>query len=100
MNDEYTAKFWYKRDGENRPIVTVCDLLDKDGNLVSYGMAICSPKDAPDKNYGRMIAERRARHALLKHRRPSHIGDITSLDIELAHDLAKKNRFYLYNTIR
>jgi hypothetical protein len=68
-------RFYYLRDPENKPIVTVCLLLDvQDGSYddtiwmkthVARGIAICSNLDAPNKKVGRAIAKGRALKALM-----------------------------------
>ena len=59
---EYT-KFYYYRDKENKPRVTVC-LLDVNGDR-GVGMSVCSLLDNPCKKIGRKIARIRAVHALV-----------------------------------
>ena len=58
--------FYYGRDNENKPIVTVCLQVEKlDGKImnISRGVAICSKKDIPKKKIGRIIASARANNA-------------------------------------
>lgn len=55
-------KYYYLRDVENKPIITVC--LMKEGDNIARGMAFCSEKDQPCKAKGRAIAKNRAIHAL------------------------------------
>lgn len=43
-----TTWFYYLRDQQNRPLVTVCLLRDSN-KKVYRGMAICGPKDNPNK---------------------------------------------------
>ena len=54
--------FYYHRDRENKPLVTVCLLTGDMG--VARGIAICSPQDNPCKATGRTIAMRRAERAI------------------------------------
>ena len=54
--------YYYLRDRNNRPVVTVC-LLKANGD-VSRGVAICSFRDFPCKKTGRKIAKTRATHAM------------------------------------
>lgn len=56
------AWFYYYRDSQRRPVVTVC-LLEKD-DLYYRGVAICSLDDQPVKARGRAIAWLRAVRAL------------------------------------
>lgn len=56
--------FYYLRDKQNRPVVTVC--IVECGGKFARGVAICSPLDNPNKKIGRMIAEGRAFKALEK----------------------------------
>ena len=61
--DEY---FYYVRDKENRPIVTVCLIKDKQGN-VGKGFSICSLSEvSPEKAEGRKYAKGRALRAFKK----------------------------------
>ena len=58
--------YYYFRDMENKPIITVC-LLVPDHYLlpICRGVAICSRLDQPNKKVGRSIALGRARKAFL-----------------------------------
>lgn len=60
-------KFYYVRDEKNAPIMTICLIvLDKEedyeykGCSYARGIAMCSPKDNPNKKIGRNIAFERA----------------------------------------
>ncbi|HQN26874.1 MAG TPA: hypothetical protein PLD71_10630 [Syntrophales bacterium] len=56
--------YYYLRDKEKQPLVTVCLLVDmKTREVVSRGVAICSPLDHPTKRIGRGIAYGRALRA-------------------------------------
>ena len=48
------SKYYYCRDSNNRPVVTVC-LLKTNGNI-AQGVAICSLLDNPCKKTGSNIA--------------------------------------------
>ena len=50
--------FYYKRDRDNKPLVTVCLIHGSEG--VGRGVAVCSPDDNPVKKIGREYAKRRA----------------------------------------
>ena len=54
--------YYYLRDKQNRPLVTVCLLKDNDSK-VYQGVAICSLKDNPNKKTGKAIAFGRAKQA-------------------------------------
>ena len=54
--DEY---YYYLRDKQRKPIVTVCLLKDNKGTI-SRGVAICSKQDNPVKKFGRRLAKERA----------------------------------------
>ncbi|KKM32240.1 hypothetical protein LCGC14_1565890 [marine sediment metagenome] len=54
--------YYYLRDNDNRPLVTVC-LMQSNINF-SRGVAICSNLDSPCKRVGRNIAHERASHAM------------------------------------
>jgi hypothetical protein len=67
--------FYYLRDDDNRPTVTVC--LRRWGHatysrdtFITRGIAICSERDMPSKKIGRSIAEGRAFKALLNNYSP------------------------------
>lgn len=55
--------FYYGRDDQNKPVVTVC-LLENGGEL-ARGVAACSQQDNPHKRVGRNIAKERARYAMM-----------------------------------
>lgn len=55
-------KYYYLRDIQNKPIITVC--LVKEGQNIARGLAICSEIDPLCKAKGRAIARNRAIHAL------------------------------------
>lgn len=58
--------YFYERDEKNRPVKTRCVLYEPGSNLVSFGQAVCSDKDNPNKKIGRSIAVGRAKKALYK----------------------------------
>jgi hypothetical protein len=62
MESSLKKIFWYGRGENNRPIITVCLMLN--GTKWSRGVAICSMRDNPCKKTGRKISETRARWAL------------------------------------
>ena len=66
-------KYYYFRDDNNQPRVTVC--LLKFGKDVYKGISICSKKDNVDKQYGRWLAFCQALRA--RENRPSHSIDRT-----------------------
>lgn len=56
--------YYYLRDKKKQPLITVCLLVDmKTREVVSRGVAICSPLDHPTKRVGRGIAYGRALRA-------------------------------------
>lgn len=57
-------KFYYIRDKENKPRITVCFLKDESTGDFARGVAICSKRDNPCKRTGRNIARGRAIWAL------------------------------------
>ena len=57
--------FYYGRDNQNSPLVTVC--LYKKDDKVTRGVAICSEKDLPNKKKGKSIAKDRAIKAMINH---------------------------------
>ena len=82
--------FYYLRDKQNRPLVTVCLLRDSDLK-VYQGVAICSPKDNPNKKTGKAIAFGRAKQAA-ENKKDS--GDIFRQ--EAYEILSKVNDFNFY----
>jgi len=63
--DGELVKYYYLRDKQYLPVVTVC-LLKRDGLYaggVSKGIAICSVFDNPDKKSGRHAKRGYALHA-------------------------------------
>lgn len=60
-------KYYYIRDNQNRPTITVCLIKDSEGNI-SRGIAICSDKDQPCKKVGRNIAKERAIYAITENK--------------------------------
>ena len=48
--------YYYFRDKDKKPVVTVCLLADWKNNDVSRGIAICSKKDSPCKKAGRKFS--------------------------------------------
>ena len=52
--------FYYFRDEKNRPLITVCLDHDVSNGTLYRGIAICSPKDNPNKRTGKSIASGRA----------------------------------------
>lgn len=57
-------KYYYLRDKERKPLITVC-LLYVSGHI-ARGVAICSPSDNPEKREGRRIAFKKAEKAFLE----------------------------------
>ena len=57
-------KFYYLRDRDGKPRVTVC--LIKSNETLARGIAICSEKDHFNKAVGRAIAFGRAQRARVK----------------------------------
>lgn len=57
------VRYYYYRDADNRPLVTLARVKDSVGRI-GYGFAICSPYDNPCKQVGKSIAKFRAMAAL------------------------------------
>lgn len=60
---DITTKFYYIRDCNGQPRITVC--LIKDGDEISRGIAICSLKESPRLHEGRNKAWGRATRAMI-----------------------------------
>ena len=56
------TKYYYYRDDDNRPVITVC-LLQANGDT-ARGWTLCSELDNPCKKTGRKISRDRAIHAM------------------------------------
>lgn len=59
-----TAKFYYIRSAERKPVVTVC--LACWNGQIARGVALCAPSDNPSKAIGRQVAYGRAVKALIR----------------------------------
>lgn len=60
-------RFYYERDTEGLPLVTVClieDTIDGDTEVFARGVSICSPMEFPVKSRGRAIAKGMATKAM------------------------------------
>lgn len=77
--------FYYFRDKENKPIITVCLLVA--GETITRGIAICSNKDIPCKAVGRNISKQRAWHAFLWNESglPILRSDAANIAFEITH---------------
>jgi len=74
-------KLIYVRDENKRPIGAVA--YEADGYTVTYGVAICSPKDKWNRQRARTIAERRFQHVgLRRNSRPWTYGQTTFLGVK------------------
>lgn len=62
---EGRTRYYYIRDREKKPRVTICLLETKEG-VVAKGVSICSILDNPSKRVGRDIAFGRATQAVMK----------------------------------
>lgn len=76
------VKYYYIRDINNRPQITVC--LLKVGKAVARGVAYCSSKDSACKKMGRSIAHQRAKWAMTNKESNCKIG---------RDHIIRKNRF-------
>jgi hypothetical protein len=61
--EKLLIKYYYLRDKLNHPRVTVCLLYDPKTGIGCRGTAVCSYKEATNKEYGRDLAENRALNA-------------------------------------
>ena len=59
---EYKEYFYYHRDKDRKPVITVC--LLKVNGVCCRGVAICRKLDSPNKKVGRAIAKGRAYKAV------------------------------------
>jgi len=73
--------FYYFRDKENKPRVTVCLKVDTERGIgaVARGVAICSLSDNPNKKKGRQIASGRAARAAFRGNRSYRIARVEAI---------------------
>ena len=64
-------KFYFLRDKDRKPVVTV--YLIKNDIGIGKGVSICSKKDAPNKRVGTLIAKQRAEWAIKSRINDLHI---------------------------
>jgi len=83
--------FYYKRDADNRPLVTVC--LIHGSNGIGRGVAVCSPNDIPNKKIGREYAKRRALKAYWEKRTEEPI--VTNRAVDVAVSVAEDQAEWL-----
>ena len=79
------TRYYYIRDGRNRPVITVC--LLKIGKQLSRGVALCSDKDNPCKKTGRNIARGRAEQAMFNE---MNCNALNRLDLFSVQEIIKK----------
>lgn len=53
-----------KKERRGHPYVTITRIIDRKGNVVSEGRAVCSRQDQPSKIIGRALADSRAIQAM------------------------------------
>jgi len=82
------AYYYYYRDSDRRPVITVCLLKIADG--LHRGISICSPKDNPCKKEGRKLALYKALRAAKKQKNGCRIKRT-----EARHVLSKANAGFL-----
>ena len=84
--------YYYIRDKENHPIITVC--LMTDNKKTSRGIAVCSKQESPDKAYGKALAFKRAKKAM----KAQDNLFIVARDeiIEILDELPVPNDFYFW----
>jgi hypothetical protein len=76
------AIYYYLRDGENKPVVTICLILYS--KSVYRGVAICSSKDIPNKKEGKKKAFGRAWKAIFQQKNSSPIKRQDSNSVDMA----------------
>ncbi len=62
MSESDDVRYFYYRDAARRPMITLCRVVI--GLVCSYGWAICSSTDNPNKRIGRALAKERALEAI------------------------------------
>ena len=71
--------YYYCRDKDNIPLITVC-LIRQDG-IITKGVSICSPLDSPYKKQGRRIARNKALKALGKKKTGDKVNRTVAVNI-------------------
>lgn len=71
--------YYYFRDMEKRPIITIC-LLNQDDKW-ARGVAICSDSDMPNKRIGRGLAKGRAVQGLKRFEHHDPVRRIEAFDV-------------------
>jgi len=89
------TRFYYLRDLQNKPLVTVCLAKDTTGQYYR-GIAICSPKDNPVKRVGRQIALGRVLRAL--HRNIESDPVFRSEACYILREVQAPNPYYIKST--
>jgi len=58
--NKFNRRFYYFRDSNNNPRITVCIIQDPKTKIYCRGISLCSFMDSPIKEFGRDTAEDRA----------------------------------------
>jgi len=58
--NRFKRRFYYFRDKDNHPRITVCVIQDPKSKIYCRGLSLCSFMDATEKEFGRDMAEDRA----------------------------------------
>lgn len=58
--NRFKRRFYYFRDTDNHPRITVCIIQDPKSKIYCRGLSLCSFMDATEKEFGRDMAEDRA----------------------------------------
>jgi len=73
--------YYYIRDYDQRPRISVCILYDEKTGVSARGVSLCSMLDMPNKQTGRELAEQRALKAFLKKKSFGEIKSSNSLNV-------------------
>ncbi len=73
------------------PRITVASVYDPESNTMTFGAAVCSPKDVFSKKVGREIAEKRARQFAEITIKGIHRKKIRETSKKYANDLIAKH---------
>ena len=85
---------FFREPETNRPLACLYVIKGE-----SYGISICSPKDNPNKEKGKLVAKKRAIKGMCTEKRGQIIEEITTVHPWLLELFKERCIDYLYNKI-
>ena len=79
--NRFKRRFYYFRDMDNHPRITVCVIQDPKSKIYCRGLSLCSFMDATEKEFGRDAAEDRAIKAFKTQKHSEKITRYETKDI-------------------